>query len=140
MRRRIYWLLPDLASARRTMDDLLLARIAEQHLHFVAREGAGEREVCRGRGGVVGVARFARNPEQVRVDDGREIDAWRRRCDVWHRPARPVVCGAEGPPSEGGELGSDGDCQDDRYDRRRRGCEAPRAAFRAAPWRDDSVD
>ena len=38
MRRRIYWLLPDLASARRTMDDLLLARIAEQHIHFVARE------------------------------------------------------------------------------------------------------
>lgn len=40
MRRRIYWLLPDLASARRTMNDLLLARIAEQHIHFVAREGA----------------------------------------------------------------------------------------------------
>lgn len=40
MRRRIYWLLPDLASARRTMDDLLLARISEQHMHFVAREGA----------------------------------------------------------------------------------------------------
>jgi len=39
MRRRIYWLLPDLASARRTMDDLLLARIAEQHIHFVAHEG-----------------------------------------------------------------------------------------------------
>jgi hypothetical protein len=40
MRRRIYWLLPDLASARRTMDDLLLARIDERHIHFVAREGA----------------------------------------------------------------------------------------------------
>jgi hypothetical protein len=40
MRRRIYWLLPDLDSAKRTMDDLLLARIAEQHMHFVAREGA----------------------------------------------------------------------------------------------------
>ena len=40
MRRRIYWLLPDLASARRTMNDLLLARIAEQHIHFVAREDA----------------------------------------------------------------------------------------------------
>src|SRR4030095_1228558 len=40
MRRRIYWLLPDLASARKTMDDLLLARISEQHMHFVAREGA----------------------------------------------------------------------------------------------------
>ena len=44
MRRRIYWLLPDLASARRTMNDLLLARIAEQHIHFVAREDA---EACR---------------------------------------------------------------------------------------------
>ena len=40
MRRRVYWLLPDLASARRTMDDLLLARISEQHMHFVAREDA----------------------------------------------------------------------------------------------------
>jgi hypothetical protein len=39
MRRRIYWLLPDLESARRTMDDLLLARIDEGHIHFVAREG-----------------------------------------------------------------------------------------------------
>jgi hypothetical protein len=36
MRRRIYWLLPDLANARRAMDDLLLARIEEAHIHFVA--------------------------------------------------------------------------------------------------------
>lgn len=40
MRRRIYWILPDLASARRTMNDLLLARVAEQHIHFVAGENA----------------------------------------------------------------------------------------------------
>lgn len=40
MRRRIYWLLPDLGSARRTMNDLLLARIEVAHIHFVAREGA----------------------------------------------------------------------------------------------------
>jgi hypothetical protein len=40
MRKRIYWLLPDLGSARRTMDELLLARIAERHIHFVAAEGA----------------------------------------------------------------------------------------------------
>jgi len=33
-------MLPDLASAKRTMDDLLLARISEQHMHFVAREDA----------------------------------------------------------------------------------------------------
>jgi len=39
MRRRIYWLLPDLASARKTMDDLLLARITERQMHFVAKEG-----------------------------------------------------------------------------------------------------
>jgi hypothetical protein len=38
MRRRIYWMLPDLASARSTMDDLLLARIDEGHMHFVGRE------------------------------------------------------------------------------------------------------
>lgn len=38
MIRRIYWLLPNLASAKKTMDDLLLARISESHLHFLARE------------------------------------------------------------------------------------------------------
>jgi hypothetical protein len=36
---RIYWLLPDLESAQRTMDDLLLARIEYRRMHFVAREG-----------------------------------------------------------------------------------------------------
>lgn len=40
MRKRIYWLLPDLGSARRTMDELLLARVTEHHIHFVAKEGA----------------------------------------------------------------------------------------------------
>jgi hypothetical protein len=40
MRRRIYWLIPDLISARQVMDDLLLARIAERHIHFVGRDGA----------------------------------------------------------------------------------------------------
>jgi len=39
MRRRIYWLLPDVASSRRTMDDLLLAQVEARHIHFVAREG-----------------------------------------------------------------------------------------------------
>ncbi|KDP83515.1 DUF1269 domain-containing protein [Cupriavidus basilensis] len=40
MRKRIFWLLPDLASARRTMDDLLLARVENSHIHFIARDGA----------------------------------------------------------------------------------------------------
>jgi hypothetical protein len=40
MRQRIYWLLPDVESARRTMNDLLLARIDERHQHFVGREDA----------------------------------------------------------------------------------------------------
>jgi hypothetical protein len=39
MNRRIYWLLPNLGSARRTMDDLLLARVSERYMHFVASEG-----------------------------------------------------------------------------------------------------
>ena len=38
MHSRIYWLLPDLESARTAMDDLLLARIESRHIHFVARE------------------------------------------------------------------------------------------------------
>jgi hypothetical protein len=37
MRRRVYWLLPDLASARAAMDDLLLAHVALGHMHFLAR-------------------------------------------------------------------------------------------------------
>ena len=40
MRKRIYWLLPDLGSARRTMDELLLARLTEHHIHIAATEGA----------------------------------------------------------------------------------------------------
>lgn len=40
---RIYWLLPDLESAQRTMDDLLLARIDYRKIHFVAREGSDMR-------------------------------------------------------------------------------------------------
>ena len=39
MRRRIYYMLPDLPSARRTMDDLLLLRIEERHIHFLAKRG-----------------------------------------------------------------------------------------------------
>jgi hypothetical protein len=35
----MYYLLPDTASARRTMDDLLLLRIEERHIHFVAGPG-----------------------------------------------------------------------------------------------------
>jgi hypothetical protein len=39
MRRRLYFIMPDLASARRAMDDLLLARIEERHIHFLAKRG-----------------------------------------------------------------------------------------------------
>lgn len=40
MRRRIYWVLPDLPSARLAMSDLLMAGVGESHIHFVARENA----------------------------------------------------------------------------------------------------
>ena len=39
MRRRLYFIMPDLASARKMMDDLLLARIEERHIHVLARRG-----------------------------------------------------------------------------------------------------
>ncbi|MEO8487837.1 MAG: DUF1269 domain-containing protein [Betaproteobacteria bacterium] len=39
MKRRLYWLLPDVESARRTADDLLLARVEDRNMHFLARPG-----------------------------------------------------------------------------------------------------
>jgi Flp pilus assembly protein TadB len=39
MRKRILYLIPDLTSARRMMDDLLLARIEARHIHFLAKRG-----------------------------------------------------------------------------------------------------
>ena len=39
MRLRMYVTLPDLASARQLANDLLLARIEDQHMHFLARRG-----------------------------------------------------------------------------------------------------
>jgi hypothetical protein len=39
MRRRLYFLLPDVDSARRTADDLLLARVDDRHMRFLARRG-----------------------------------------------------------------------------------------------------
>jgi hypothetical protein len=38
MRRRVYWLLPDLASAQATMQDLLQAGVDLPRMHFVGRE------------------------------------------------------------------------------------------------------
>lgn len=40
MRRRLYFLLPDLQSARQTVNELLLARIEARHIHVLARRGA----------------------------------------------------------------------------------------------------
>jgi hypothetical protein len=39
MRLRMYVTLPDVQSARRLADDLLLARIEDRHMHFLARRG-----------------------------------------------------------------------------------------------------
>ena len=39
MKQRIYWLLPDLASARRTMNELRAAGIETRHIHFAGRDG-----------------------------------------------------------------------------------------------------
>jgi len=39
MRRRLYFVLPDLGSAIRTSNDLLLARIEDRYMHFLAKRG-----------------------------------------------------------------------------------------------------
>src|SRR5688572_7504601 len=39
MRLRMYVTLPDLASARNLANDLLLARVEDRHMHFLARRG-----------------------------------------------------------------------------------------------------
>ncbi len=39
MRLRMYVTLPDLASARKLANDLLLARVEDKHMHFLARRG-----------------------------------------------------------------------------------------------------
>lgn len=40
MRRRLYVICPDLRAAQQTMNDLLLARIDENHIHVLAKRGA----------------------------------------------------------------------------------------------------
>lgn len=39
MKKRLYFVLPDLGSAVQTANDLLLARIEDRHMHFLARRG-----------------------------------------------------------------------------------------------------
>ena len=39
MRKRLYFLLPSLDSAHKVVDELLLSRIDEQHIHVMAKEG-----------------------------------------------------------------------------------------------------
>ena len=39
MKQRTYWLLPDLASARRMMTDLRAAGVETRHIHFAGRDG-----------------------------------------------------------------------------------------------------
>ncbi|MCW8935063.1 MAG: DUF1269 domain-containing protein [Gammaproteobacteria bacterium] len=39
MRKRLYFLLPDLGEASKTVDELLLARIDEKHIHVMAKQG-----------------------------------------------------------------------------------------------------
>ena len=39
MRRRLYFVLPDITSAKQIVNDLLLARIEERHMHFLAKDG-----------------------------------------------------------------------------------------------------
>ena len=37
--RRLYFLLPDIATTQKVVDELLLARVEERHIHVIAKEG-----------------------------------------------------------------------------------------------------
>ena len=37
--RRLYFLVPDIEHTRTIVDELLLARVDEKHIHIVAKEG-----------------------------------------------------------------------------------------------------
>ncbi len=39
MRRRLYFLLPDVKTTKQVFDELLLARVEERHMHVLAKEG-----------------------------------------------------------------------------------------------------
>lgn len=39
MRKRLYYMLPDVYSARQMLDEMLLLRIEERHMHFLAKRG-----------------------------------------------------------------------------------------------------
>lgn len=39
MRKRLYFILPDFESARSMLNEMLLARIEERHIHFLAKRG-----------------------------------------------------------------------------------------------------
>jgi hypothetical protein len=39
MKRRLYFMLPDVASAEKVSDDMLLARIGDRQMHFMAKPG-----------------------------------------------------------------------------------------------------
>lgn len=45
MRRRLYFLFPDIEVVRKVVDELLLARIEESHMHLLARDGVPRKRV-----------------------------------------------------------------------------------------------
>lgn len=47
MRRRCYFVLPDVETARKVEDELLLARIPDRHIHFIARDEARLKDLPR---------------------------------------------------------------------------------------------
>lgn len=47
MRRRLYFLLPDVESARAIHNELLLAKIEERHMHVMAKEGIDLKDLPR---------------------------------------------------------------------------------------------
>ena len=72
MRRRLYFVLPDIESARTMLNDMLLARIECKHIHFLAQRGTLPARSARGE-------RVAENRHRSRRADGPHDRRHRRR-------------------------------------------------------------
>ena len=74
MRRRLYFLLPDVASTRQVVDDLLVARIEARRLHVLARRDMDLQDLPE-----------ASVLQKTDVVHGAQIGARAGRCGRWHR-------------------------------------------------------
>jgi hypothetical protein len=111
MRRRLYFVLPDIESARAMLNDMLLARIECRHIHFLSRRDTLPDDLPQANvlqktdivhGAQVGVAIDRRGLTRI-LPAGRRYAQTHHRARCGHRGCRVRGLGVE----HGGELGAE---------------------------------